>query len=121
MMLGSKDDLLEFEQYVDREMCEFLIGMQFRINSRIDEDHREGVFAKNSPEVYDYIDEKELTNIKTLQGELYKQTLSYLKAKNKPEREAPALLSMYIKYVQVCVESDYAEDEMLRRTNGRYH
>ena len=121
MMLGSKDELIEFEQYVDREMCEFLIGMQFRINSRIDKDERDGLFAKNSPQVYDFIDEEELTHIKTLQGELYKQTLSYLKAKNKPQREAPALLSMYIKYVQVCVESEYAEGEMLRRNNGQYH
>ena len=121
MMLGSKDELMEYEQYVDREMCEFLIGMQFRINSKIDADHRKGLFAENSPEIYEYIDEEELKNIKTLQGELYKQTLSYLDAKKQPHREAPALLSMYIKYVQVCVESDYAEDSMLRRNNGQYH
>ena len=120
-MLGSKDDLIEYEQYVDREMCEFLIGMQFRINQKIDEEYRDGVFANNSPKVYDYIDENELKNIKTLQGELFKQTLSYLDAKNKPYSEAPALLSMYIKYVQVCVESDYAENNMLRKNNGQYH
>lgn len=112
---------MEFEEYVDREMCEFLVGMQARINLRIDKDHREGVFAKNTPEVYDYIDDEELKNIKTLQGELYKQTLNYLKAKKEPERKAPALLSTYIKYVQVCVESDYAEGKMLGGLNGQYH
>ena len=120
-MLGSKKELMEYEEYVDREMCEFLVGIQHRINSRIDEEHREGMFAKNSPAIYEFIDEKELENIKTLQGELYKQTLSYLDAKNQPHREAPALLSMYIKYVQTCVESEYAEGLMLRRNNGQYH
>lgn len=121
MMLGSKECVQEYEEYVDREMCEFLIGMQFRINNKIDEDHRNGLFAKNSPEIYQYISEDELKHIKTLQGELYKQTLSYLDAKNEPHTKAPVLLSTYIKYVQVCVESDYAEGNMLRRNDGQYH
>lgn len=120
-MLGSKKELMEYEMYVDREMCEFLVGLQARINNRIEDDYKDSVFAENSPKVYDYIDDKELENIKTLQGELYKQTVSYCKSKKRPEREAPAILSTYIKYVQVCVESDYFEGKLLEGSNGQYH
>jgi|MDTC01.2.fsa_nt_gb hypothetical protein len=114
-MLGSKEELMEFEDYVDREMCEFLIGLQNRINNKIEKDE-----LTFSGTIEDYMDESELNNIKTLQGELYKQTLSYCVAKNRTQREAPAILSTYIKYVQVCVESDWAEGQM-GGSNGQYH
>jgi hypothetical protein len=114
-MLGSKEELMDFEEYVDREMCEFLIGMQNRINNKIDKDA-----LTFSGTIEDYIDESELKNIRTLQGELYKQTLSYCKSVKRPEREAPAILSTYIKYVQVTVESDWAEGQM-GGSNGQYH